>query len=132
MDTHIGGGAALSQQALSQQALSQTVSFDLRLLGQFELVHRNSGERISVPAGRTRALIAYLGAAPRFTETRRRLTDLLWDADSDAHALQNMRQFRLNLRRNLDPRAAAFILFDKTSISLDPSAASRGNISSAV
>ena len=55
----------------------------LRLLGQFELVHGTSGELIPVPAAKMRALLAYLAAAPRLTEARRRLAGLLWESSSE-------------------------------------------------
>src|ERR1700760_392384 len=93
----------------------------LRLLGPFELVHGASGELIPVPAAKMRALLAYLAAAPRRTEARRRLAGLLWESRSEEQARQSMRQLLSNFRRGASPEASGIIAFDDNSISLDPS-----------
>ncbi|WP_158817161.1 BTAD domain-containing putative transcriptional regulator [Methylocapsa sp. S129] len=98
--------------------LSHTAPFELRVLGPFELVHRQSGELIPAPAAKMQALIVYLAAAPRFTDTRRRLAGLLWASSGDNQARQSLRQLLSNFRRSADPRASAIVTFDETNVSL--------------
>jgi DNA-binding SARP family transcriptional activator/Flp pilus assembly protein TadD/TolB-like protein len=101
--------------------LSQTAAFELRLLGQFELVLRQSGTLIPVPTAKMKALLAYLAAAPRFTETRRRLAGLLWASSGEDQARQSLRQLLSNFRRGASLGASGIVLFDESSVSLHPS-----------
>jgi DNA-binding SARP family transcriptional activator/TolB-like protein len=94
--------------------------FELRVLGPFELGLRESGALIPVPSAKMRALLAYLAAAPRLTETRRRLAGLLWASSGEDQARQSMRQLLSNFRRAAALGASGIILFDDNSVSLDP------------
>lgn len=86
--------------------------FELRLLGRFELLHRPSGEIISVSSHRIRALFTYLAVTPRGTETRRTLAALLWANKEDDLARQSLRQLLSKFRRSADPRIAGLISGD--------------------
>ena len=94
---------------------------ELRILGTFELLDRRSGGLIPLPAAKLRALIAYLAAAPRLTDSRRRIAGLLWADSGERQARQSMRQLLSNFRRAVDPSAAAILSFDETDVGLDAS-----------
>lgn len=100
---------------------SQAAPFELRVLGHFELVLRESGALIPVPTAKTRALLAYLAAAPRFTETRRRLAGLLWANSGEEQGRQSMRQLLSNFRRGASLGESGIIMFDESTVSLNPS-----------
>jgi len=68
-----------------------------------------------------RALIAYLAAAPRFTETRRRLAGLLWASSGEDQARQSLRQLLSNFRHGAPLGASGIVMFDESSVSLNPS-----------
>ena len=104
----------------SEPPAAQDASFELRLLGQFELGLRESGALVPVPTAKMRALLAYLAAAPRFTETRRRLAGLLWASSGEDQARQSMRQLLSNFRRGASLGASGIVTFDESSVSLNP------------
>jgi DNA-binding SARP family transcriptional activator len=97
----------------------ESTRLELRLLGHFELVLRESGELIPMPAAKMRALLAYLAAAPRSAETRRRMAGLLWESSGEDQARQSLRQLLSNLRRGAAPKSSGILLFDDTTVSLD-------------
>jgi DNA-binding SARP family transcriptional activator/Flp pilus assembly protein TadD len=96
-------------------------SLELRLLGSFEVVHRPSGELIAIPAAKMRALIVYLAAAPRHTETRRTLAGLLWADKDEKLARQSLRQLLSHFKAGADPRVRDLIASDETTVGLDRS-----------
>jgi DNA-binding SARP family transcriptional activator len=83
---------------------TESAQLELRLLGRFELVLRESGELVPAPAAKMRALLAYLAAAPRSTETRRRLAGLLWESSGEDQARPSLRQLRKKPARRAAPR----------------------------
>jgi DNA-binding SARP family transcriptional activator len=97
----------------------ESTRLELRLLGHFELVLRESGELIPMPAAKMRALLAYLAAAPRSAETRRRMAGLLWESSGEDQARQSLRQLLSNFRRGAAPKSSGILLFDDTTVSLD-------------
>src|SRR5450756_1036881 len=105
----------------SEPPAAQDARFELRLLGQFELGLAESGALVPVPTAKIRALLAYLAAAPRFTETRRRLAGLLWASSGEDQARQSMRQLLSNFRRGASLGASGIVVFDESSVSLNPS-----------
>lgn len=105
---------------MADNPLAQNAPFELRVLGQFELVLRETGALIPVPTAKMRALLAYSAAAPRFTETRRRLAGLLWASSGEDQARQSMRQLLSNFRRGSSSGASGIIMFDENSVGLDP------------
>jgi DNA-binding SARP family transcriptional activator len=105
----------------SEPPAAQDAPFELRLLGQFELGLRESGALVPVSTAKTRALLAYLAAAPRFTETRRRLAGLLWASSGEDQARQSMRQLLSNFRRGASLGASGIVTFDESNVSLNPS-----------
>jgi DNA-binding SARP family transcriptional activator/Tfp pilus assembly protein PilF len=105
----------------SDPSLVEAAPFELRVLGQLELVHVQSGELIPLPAAKMRALVAYLAAAPRLTAERRQIAGLLWASSGERQARQSMRQLLSNFRRDIDPRASAILAFDETSVNLNSS-----------
>lgn len=92
---------------------------ELRLLGPFELVQRSSGDLIAIPSTRMRALLAYLAAAPRGTETRRTLARLLWAGKGDDLARQSLRQLLSQFRRGAAPGVAGLVDGDEAALMLD-------------
>lgn len=104
----------------SELRLSADAPFALRLLGPFELGFRQSGALIPVSSAKMRALLAYLAAAPRCSETRRRLAGLLWASSGEDQARQSMRQLLSNFRRGGSLQASGLLNFDETGVSLDP------------
>ncbi len=106
---------------MADTSLAENAPLELRVLGHFELAYRDSGELIPVSSARTRALLAYLAAAPRLTETRRRLAGLLWTNRGEDQARQALRQSLSNFRRGALPGVAGLVTFDDTGVSLDPS-----------
>ncbi|WP_424630836.1 BTAD domain-containing putative transcriptional regulator [Bradyrhizobium sp. SYSU BS000235] len=66
-----------------------------------------------------RALLVYLAAAPRFSESRRRLASLLWGSSAEEQARQSLRQLLSNFRR-LPEQAGKIIVFDDEQVRLDP------------
>ena len=98
---------------------TDNAQLELRLLGRFELVLRESGELMPAPAAKMRALLAYLAAAPRSTETRRRLAGLLWESRGEDQARQSLRQLLSNFRRGASAKSSGILLFDDTTVSLD-------------
>jgi len=105
----------------SEPPAAQDARFELRLLGQFELGLHDSGALVPVPTAKMRALIAYLAAAPRFTETRRRLAGLLWASSGEDQARQSLRQLLSNFRHGAPLGASGIVMFDESSVSLNPS-----------
>jgi DNA-binding SARP family transcriptional activator/tetratricopeptide (TPR) repeat protein len=101
--------------------LAENAPLELRLLGHFELGFRESGALIPVPTAKMRALLAYLAAAPRFTETRRHLAGLLWESSGEDQSRQSLRQLLSNFRRGASAEASGILLFDDTTVSLHPS-----------
>jgi DNA-binding SARP family transcriptional activator/tetratricopeptide (TPR) repeat protein len=99
--------------------LMKAAPFELRVLGPVELVHRPSGDLLPAPA-KMRALMAYLSAAPRSTETRRRLAGLLWASSGEDQARQSLRMLLSNFRRSAERRAADILVSDEAAISLAP------------
>jgi DNA-binding SARP family transcriptional activator len=98
---------------------TDNAQLELRLLGRFELVLRESSELVPAPAAKMRALLAYLAAAPRSTETRRRLAGLLWESSGEDQARQSLRQLLSNFRRGATAKSSGILLFDDTTVSLD-------------
>ena len=98
---------------------TESAQLELRLLGRFELVLRESGELMPAPAAKMRALLAYLAAAPRSTETRRHLAGLLWESSGEDQARQSLRQLLSNFRRGASAKSSGILLFDDTTVSLD-------------
>jgi hypothetical protein len=72
-----------------------------------------------MPAAKMRALLAYLAAAPRSAETRRRMAGLLWESSGEDQARQSLRQLLSNFRRGAAPKSSGILLFDDTTVSLD-------------
>jgi DNA-binding SARP family transcriptional activator len=96
-----------------------SVQLELRLLGHFELARPTSGDRIPVPAAKMRALLAYLAAAPRCSETRRRVAGLLWEKSGEDQARQSLRQLLSNFRRVASAESSRILRFDDNTVSLD-------------
>ena len=114
---------ATHQRNDDDSALTSGPPIEVRVLGAFELIDRRSGALIPLPAAKLRALIVYLAAAPRLTDSRRRVAGLLWASRGESQARQSMRQLLFNFRRTVDPSAAAILSFDETNVSLDASLA---------
>jgi DNA-binding SARP family transcriptional activator len=67
-----------------------------------------------------RALLLYLAAAPRCSETRRALAALLWPDSGDEQARQSLRQLLSNFRRSAPARVQDVIYFDDAAVRLEP------------
>lgn len=91
----------------------------VRLLGPIELWR--GGERIQLPPSKkTRALLAYLAATPRW-HRRDRLASLLWDVTDDPRAA--LRWSLSKLRSLLDDEDLPRIVTERDTVRLDPTRA---------
>ena len=106
---------------MSARQPPESQMIDLHVLGPFELELRQSGERIPVTTAKMRALLAYLAAAERHTDTRRQLAILLWERSSEEQARQSLRQMLSNFRRGASPLVSGILAPDDANISLGPS-----------
>jgi DNA-binding SARP family transcriptional activator len=68
-----------------------------------------------------RALLLYLAAAPRFSETRRALATLLWSTSGEKQAQQSLRQLLSSFRRSAPVEIQPILVFDDVTVRLDPS-----------
>lgn len=93
----------------------------LRLFGGFSLLDAQ-GVPIVLTLRKTEALIAFLAAGGARSQSREVLASLLWSESSQERALQNLRQARLTLSRNLEAHGLSFIRFDRREVSFDESA----------
>jgi len=75
--------------------------WSLRLLGDFQLTERASGEKVALPGKRERVLLAYLALSPNGRQPRRKLVTLLWGEAADETTLENLRTSIFNLRKAL-------------------------------
>ena len=67
-------------------------------------------------ATKMRGLIAYLTAAPRFVDTRRRLAGNLWASRGDQQALHSMRELLSRFKRGVGPEASKIVAIDEINI----------------
>ncbi len=72
----------------------------LNCLGGFELRNR-AGERIDIPAKKTKALLAFLALADGRPESRDKLAALLWEDAAAAQGRHSLRQALADLRKAL-------------------------------
>lgn len=84
----------------------------LTLLGAFR-VRRADGREVSIPARKTRALLAFLALPAGRLHERDRLAELLWGDSDDARARHSLRQALSLLRRALPD---ALILGDRIGL----------------
>jgi DNA-binding SARP family transcriptional activator/tetratricopeptide (TPR) repeat protein len=94
--------------------------FSLTLLGGFEATLA-SGAALSIPARKTRGLLAYLALRHGRRSTRVALASLLWEDRSDAQAGQSLRQALAGLRRGLPRTRPPVLVADHQAIALDVS-----------
>lgn len=79
----------------------------LQLLGRFGVtLHGPAPLALAMPAGRPRALLAYLAMQPGFADTRERLAALLWGDGPDKQTRQSLRQCLMVLKRAHRPVGA--------------------------
>jgi len=89
-------------------------SLDLSLLGGFSLCR--AGQPITVPAGKMRAVLAFLACNAKGPIAREKLVGLLWCDRSEEQARQSFRQVLSMLRRILGSEA---IVTNRDEIGLD-------------
>ena len=99
---------------------SQGTLLTLRVLGAFELVDQTSGIPVPVSAAKMRALLAYLCTTKGYSETRRRLAELLWSGHKEDQARHNLRQLLSVFKRTIESQWPGAIMLDDSNISLDP------------
>src|SRR5262245_14256095 len=75
--------------------------WSLRLLGDFQLSERATGEKVALPGKRERVLLGYLALSPNGRQPRRKLVTLLWGDTADEASLENLRTSIRNLRKAL-------------------------------
>ena len=93
----------------------------LTLLGGFE-ARLASGAPLSIPARKTRALLAYLALRPGRRVTRDALAVLLWGDRGDGEARQSLRQALADVRRALPRARPAVLVADHQTVALSEAA----------
>ncbi|UZE49827.1 hypothetical protein ONR75_03245 [Rhodopseudomonas sp. P2A-2r] len=93
-------------------------ALELRVLGGFEIIDLESGNGLSIPSKKARALLAILSTAPKLSASRSRLAALLWSDSAEEQARQSLRQLLSNLRRG-PPSTANLVLFDESAVRLN-------------
>jgi DNA-binding SARP family transcriptional activator/tetratricopeptide (TPR) repeat protein len=91
---------------------------ELKVLGSFEVIDRNSGASIPIPSKKARALLGILTTAPKYTASRARLAALLWSDSAEEQARQSLRQLLSNLRRSPQP-GSNLVIFDESTVRLN-------------
>ncbi|HEX7812570.1 MAG TPA: BTAD domain-containing putative transcriptional regulator [Burkholderiales bacterium] len=92
----------------------------LRLLGGFEL-HAASGEPVSLPPKKARALLAYLALTADRPQSRDRLATLLWEDADEAQARTSLRQALTAIRKSLADVGADVLSAGTETVRLDTS-----------
>ena len=82
-------GDALGKQA--KLSPDETLRFELRILGPFELIDRASGDSVTVKSLKMRALLTFLAVLPGARVGRRQIAGLLWASVGESSALLNLR-----------------------------------------
>ena len=96
--------------------------WSLRLLGDFQLTDRESGEKVALPGKRERVLLAYLALSPNGRQSRRKLVTLLWGEAADETTLENLRTTIFNMRKALGDTEHRIVASEDRDILLDASA----------
>ncbi len=99
------------------QANCTRVKIDL--LGGFGLVGPG-GETVEIAGRKTRGLLAILGLSPGLTQSRERLTGLLWSDRGEAQARSSLRQTLVTARRELQVCSLDLLAGQRDEIGLDP------------
>src|SRR3989442_171800 len=94
------------------------VTIRLVLLGGFH-ARQPSGDTLSLPTKKARALLAYLALRPGQSHPRDKLATLLWGDSADPQARTSLRQALAALRRALATVPTALVV-DGRAVSLDP------------
>jgi len=95
--------------------------WSLRLLGDFQLSERASGEKVTLPGKRERVFLAYLALSPNGRQPRRKLVTLLWGEGADETSLENLRTSIFNLRKALGDAEHRIVASEDRDIVLDTS-----------
>lgn len=95
-------------------------AIEIRILGNFELFQRGSGTLVQIPSKKARALLTVLASAPRFQESRSRLSTILWGGRTEEQARQSLRQLLSNFRRDIGEQVSSIVVSDDTTIALNP------------
>src|SRR5437762_1801027 len=95
------------------------VAIRLVLLGGFH-ARRPSGDTLSLPTKKARALLAYLALRPGQSHPRDKLATLLWGDSATSQARTSLRQALAALRKALAAAAEALVV-DGRAVGLDPS-----------
>src|SRR5690349_9980991 len=93
----------------------------LQLLGRFGVtLHGSPPLPLAMPAGRPRALLAYLAMQPGHAEPRERLAALLWGDGPDKQARHSLRQCLMVLKRELEAVGWTVLRIERDRVALDP------------
>ncbi len=95
------------------------VGLKVTLLGGFE-ARLASGAPLTLPTGKTQALLAYLAARPGQSHPRNKLAALLWGEKSDSQARDGLRHALLTLRRTLASADLAVMRIEGDTLAVDP------------
>ncbi len=93
----------------------------LELLGGFS-ARRESGEALTFPTRKTRALLSYLAVPLGKGHSRDKLAALLWEDSAEEQARANLRQTLTYLRKALSVVNGAAVTTDGDSVALDSAA----------
>ena len=93
----------------------------LQLLGGFS-AWLGSGEPVTFPTKKTKALLSYLCVPPGKRHTREKLAGLLWEDSGDQQARANLRQTLTYLRKALSQSDIEAVSTDGDTVALNPAA----------
>src|SRR5215470_16439862 len=96
-------------------------SAELTLLGGFEL-RRSGGEVIDLPGQKERALLAVLALRPGASQSRDKLSGLLWGDRPDKQARDSLKHSVSRLRQSLESITPPPVVADRQSVRLDQAA----------
>ena len=89
----------------------------LNVLGNFEAL-LPSGDAVSLPTRKAKALLTYLALAPGQPLSRERLFNLLWSERGEGQARNSLRQCLNAIKKSLGDEAKSILDIERTTISL--------------
>src|SRR6516165_4204252 len=104
----------------AQEGLAMAVA-ELTLFGGFEL-RRAGGEDIDLPGQKERALLAVLALRPGASQSRNKLSGLLWGDRGEKQARDSLKHSVTRLRQSLTSITPPPVVSDRESVRLDPAA----------
>ena len=86
--------------------------------GHFQ-VGTGVGDKLNFPTNKTKALFAYLVLEPNLTQSREKLSDLLWGEAGEERARANLRQTLTRIRQALPSSDKRLLIAEQGTVSLE-------------